>query len=288
MSTKQRGSGWSINLVFNFYKLFGYTFVYYLMYPVTFFYFIVATNVKEALKDYYKHIDKPFNNLVYFHHLRHFAITMCDRFISKIHPQDYTFLIENEEKLLQTLNGGCILLLSHFGGWATAGNCFKDLKINIVMQEVIRDGIKRIEEKVPQTNDNLHIINLSKGTASVSLEIANALLNNEIIAMMSDRASEPKNNQAVDFFAQKANFNKNPFVIAYKTEKPLVSIAFVYEKSQCYRVKFTQITMNKESHQTGEIQNAMRANADFLANVVSQNPEQWFNLYHFWKEKQCA
>ena len=57
-TTKQRGSGWSISLVFNLYKIFGYKFIYYLMYPVTFFYFIFATNVRDALKIYYKHLSE--------------------------------------------------------------------------------------------------------------------------------------------------------------------------------------------------------------------------------------
>ena len=66
MSAKQRGSGWSIKLVFNLYKLFGYNFIYYLMYPVSFFYFLFAKNVRIALKDYYKNLDQEFNNWIYF------------------------------------------------------------------------------------------------------------------------------------------------------------------------------------------------------------------------------
>ena len=65
MQTKQSGSGWSIRLAFNLYKLLGYKFVYYLMYPVTFFYFIFASNVKSALKIYYQHLGIKFTNKVY-------------------------------------------------------------------------------------------------------------------------------------------------------------------------------------------------------------------------------
>ena len=287
MSTKQRGSGWSIKLVFTFYKLFGYSFIYYLMYPVTFFYFLVASNVKEALKDYYKHIHQPFNNRIYFHHLRHFAITMCDRFVSKVSPQDYTFEIKNEEKLMELLHHGSLLLLSHFGGWATAGNCFSDFKINIVMHEALINAIKKIEENLATTNSNLNIIDLSKGDMNVSLQIASALLRDEMVGMMADRATSAKNLQAVNFFGQKAHFNKNPFNIAYKTEKPLIGIAFVYQKPQCYTIEYIKITMNKNNHQTDEIAHAMQRYSDFLAAIVAKNPEQWFNFYHFWKEETC-
>lgn len=92
--TKQRGSAWSIKLVFNLYKIFGYKFIYLLMYPVTFFYFMFASNVKEALKIYYSQLNLSFNNRVYFNHLRMFAICMVDRFISRLSPESYTFFIK--------------------------------------------------------------------------------------------------------------------------------------------------------------------------------------------------
>ena len=288
MSTMQRGSGWSIKLVFNFYKLFGYTFIYYLMYPVTFFYFVVASNVKAALKDYYYHINLPFNNMVYFHHLRHFAITMCDRFVSKVSPNDYSFEIENETDLMHELNQGCIILLSHFGGWATAGNCFKDLKINIVMQEVLLSEIKKIEETLPKSNTNLNIIDLSKGGVNVALEIAAALSKNESVAMMGDRATDTKNNMALNFFEKKANFNKSPFAIAYKTDKPIIGLTFTYQKPQCYKLTFTTIKMDKSNPQEDEIKKAIQAYVDFFSSAIKSNPEQWFNLYYFWKEKACS
>jgi predicted LPLAT superfamily acyltransferase len=288
MSTKQRGSGWSIRLVYCLYRAFGYTFIYYLMYPVSFFYFLVAHNVKAALKDYYARIGVPFNNRVYFTHLRHFAITMCDRFISKVRPNDYRFEIEKEEELLVTMRQGCILLLSHFGGWAAAGNCFHDATIHIVMQEALLEEIKRIEEDLPSVQSNIHVIDLAKGGVAVSLEIASALLKNEIVAMMGDRAREAKHHHPVLFFGHEADLNQNPFLLAYKTQKPIVALAVIYQKPQCYKIKYLKIIMQKKNPQSEEIHKAMQAYADFLASVVACHPEQWFNFYHFWKEDLCA
>lgn len=286
MSTQQRGSGWSIKLVLTLYSYFGYTFIYYLMYPVTFFYFIVAGNVKSVLKEYYQQINKPFNNGVYFHHLRHFAITMCDRFVSKACAREYTFHIEKEAELSKILSQGALLVLSHFGGWASAGNCLVGHKINIVMHEVLLREIKRIEEGIKSSQSNINLIDLSKGATNVAFEIASALLKNEIVAMMGDRATDDKNTQALLFFGKSANFNKNPFKIAYKTEKPVVSIFFIYESPQCYRIEFMSITMNKQNDQASEIKQAMQSYANFLASMVDKNPEQWFNFYPFWKETQ--
>ncbi|MBN1839254.1 MAG: lysophospholipid acyltransferase family protein [Campylobacterales bacterium] len=286
MSTKQRGSGWSIRLVFNLYKTLGYTFIYYLMYPVTFFYFLVAHNVKEALKEYYAHIGEPFTLWGYYEHLRHFAITMCDRFISKVEPQSYTFIMDNPELLLSNVQQGSILLLSHFGGWAAAGNCFSGFKMNVIMQEALLEEIKAIEESLETKNSNLNIIDLSKGASSVSLEIASALLRNESVAMMADRATEPKHAKELLFFGKPALFNQNPFAIAYKTQKPLIALVVIYEKARTYRIECINLSMNKTHHKNEEIETSMQHYADFLADVVKRYPKQWFNFYHFWKEKR--
>ena len=76
MATIQRGSGWSIKLVFTLYKFFGYKFTYYLMYPVTFFYFIFASNVYKSLKIYYEKLNIPFTKKIYYNHLFMFAMCM--------------------------------------------------------------------------------------------------------------------------------------------------------------------------------------------------------------------
>ena len=185
--TKQRGSKKSIQLVLDLYSLFGYKFIYYFMYPVTFFYFLIAKNVKESLGEYYKHLNVEFTSKVYYTHLRMFAISMVDRFISKIHPEDYDFKYETNEVPVEILASGSVLVYSHFGGWgaSTSGSHVKN-KINIVMQEAMLVDIKSIEKDL-EIESKVNVIDINKGTISVSIEIANALMNEEIVAIMADR-----------------------------------------------------------------------------------------------------
>lgn len=285
MKTKQRGSGWSIALVFNLYKLFGYRFIYLLMYPVSFFYFIFATNVKKALRDYYKTINIEFNNRVYFKHLRFFAICMVDRFISKVDFKSYKFTYENITEMTEVLNKGTILLCSHFGGWAASTNASHvNNKLNIVMQEVLLEGIKKIEDSLP-VKENINIIDLNKGTIRVSIEIANALMNNEIVAIMGDRASNKKAEIAIDFFKRKANFNKNPFEIAYKTDKPILIYFIILTGIQEYKIEHTIIYLDKTKEQEDAINLALSTYIQKYEEVIKKYPEQWFNFYNFWENK---
>lgn len=286
MAIKQRGSAWSIKLAFFLYKLLGYNFIYYLLYVITFFYFIFASNVKDALRIYYKHLGLTFTNKVYYSHLRVFAITMIDRFISKYDPASYTFFHEDEKKVQKILEDKTILLLSHFGGWASTSNKSNiNNKINIVMQESLLEGIKDIENSIENKNLDNKIIDISKGAIAVSVEIAQALSNNEIIAMMADRATNEKYEYEVDFFNKKANFNENPFKIAYRTKTKILTYFAIYVNKQRYEVKSYTLNIDYSLKQDEAIKKVIQEYALLFENILKEHPEQWFNFYNFWENK---
>jgi len=283
--TKQRGSAWSIKLVFNLYKLLGYKFIYYLMYPVSFFYFIFASNVKESLKIYYQKQNIKFTNKIYFEHLRIFAICLVDRFIAKMDPQSYTFKYTDIEKQKELLQKGAIILYSHFGGWAASSSVpMVNSKINIVMQEVILDGIKEIENEI-KNKTNINIIDLNSGTLGVSIQIANALMNDEIVVMMADRAANKKGQLFSKFFSSDAAFNKNPFQIAYKMDKPLLVYFIVLDGIQSYKVVHIYINIDKSLNENDAIRKALNEYILEYEKVIHNYPNQWFNFYNFWEKK---
>ncbi len=282
---KQRGSGWSIQLALYLYKLFGYKFLYYLLYPIAFFYFLVAKNAKESLKIYYKNLDIEFNNKIYFEHLRIFAICMVDRFVSKINPENYSFEYDNIEIPIKTLESGTVLVYSHFGGWAasSSGAHVKN-KINIVMQEAMLDSIKKLENAIG-LKSQINIIDLNQGAIAVSVQIANALMNEEVVTVMADRASNGKAEMEVVFLNKKAKFNKNPFQVAYKTDKPILAYFIILSGIQKYKVEYVKINMDRSKTEDEAVKAALTQYVNKLEEIVRQYPNQWFNFYNFWEKK---
>ncbi len=285
MATIQRGSGWSIKLVFTLYKLFGYKFTYFLMFPVTFFYFIFASNVKKALKIYYKKLDIEFTNKIYYKHLFTFAMCMVDRFISKEDCASYSFTYEGGDFIKTRVDNGSILLLSHFGGWSVT-NCkiLSDNTINIVMKEVILDSIKKIEDSIEQPLSNIKIIDQGANPLEVSIKIANAISNKESVAFMADRALDSRFEQKVKFLGEEASFNTNPFKVAYKTKTPLTLVFVISSGLQKYHIRSKEILVDFEADEKKAVTQALEQYVASFEDVVKEYPNQWFNLYDFWKK----
>ncbi len=288
MATKQRGSAWSIKLVFNLYRIFGYKFIYYLMYPISLFYALLSRNVKVALKDYYKHLGQEMSFYTYFEHSRIFAITMVDRFITKVDPSSYKFVYDDPDRPLEIFSNKTILVLSHFGGWAASSNSSRSSNIlNIVMKEALKGGIKEIENDLGYKSTQ-KIIDINQGPIAVSISIANALMANEVVAIMGDRASNPNATIAVEFLGKEALFNKNPFQIAYKTKTPLVAYFVMLTGLQEYKVEFIEIDIDYEKKVNKAIKEAVLEYVKKYEVVLKEYPQQWFNFYDFWQTKDKA
>lgn len=285
MKTKQRGSGWSVGVVFKLYKLFGYKFITYLMYPVTIFYCLFANNVKEALKIYYQHLNIEFTHKLYCEHLRNFAMTMIDRFITKMNPAAYTFIYEDSKRLLELSSEVNILVFSHFGGWSSASNfSHSSKKINVVMQERLISSIKEIE-KTLEKNALVNIIDLNQDPIAASVAIANALLENELVAMMGDRTSSTNSRKLINFLGEDAYFNENPFKIAYKMEKPLILYFVMLVGIQTYKVEIIELDIDRTKDKNSAILEAMQKYVAAYENIAKRYPTQWFNFYDFWDKE---
>lgn len=252
------------------------------MYPVTFFYFLVSSNVREALKIYYKHLDIKFTNILYYEHLRIFSITMIDRFITKVDPKSYTFMYDDGDTPLEIFKDATILLQSHFGGWAASSNVSRTSNtINVVMQESMMESIKSIEESIG-VKSNISVIDLNQGTITVSIQIANALMSNEVVAIMGDRASNDKAQTKTKFLGENTSFNKNPFQIAYKMDKPILVYFVLYIGMQKYKIEYIKINMNQDKSESEAIQEALALYVKKYEEVIKRYPNQWLNFYDFW------
>ncbi len=233
--------------------------------------------------NYYKHHGIKLTYKLFFNHLRFFAIALVDRFATKIDSKNYKFEFDDIDRQLEIFSKATILVLSHFGGWAAASNSSRsENQMNIVMQEVINNDIKDIENSLDM-KQTLNIIDLNKGPIATSVGIANALMKDEVVAIMGDRSFNPESNISYMFLGEEAYFNKNPFKIAYKTDNPIVAYFVILMGIQEYKIELIEISIDKTKSEEEAIYKAVGEYVSKYEEVVRKYPNQWFNFYDFWE-----
>lgn len=278
MEIKQRGSAFGYKILLILYKRIGYSFVVFILNFVVLYYTLFHPSIKKSLRSYYEHQGLDFTYKIYFTHIKMFAVSIFDRFVSRIKPSDLSFDRHNLDTLKILDNGG-ILLLSHVGSWATAAHClcYKLPPMNIVMRENTKEKIKQVEYSNEKHNDDIvKIIDLNQGGIAANIQIANALMNKELIAMMTDRVVDSSKVVEVEFFGVKVKINKNPFDIAKRMNKPAVAIFVISKDLRKYDLIFNEI---KGTTLQEMAQNYM----DMLEDILRKNPTQWYNFYDFFK-----
>ena len=279
MEIKQRGSALGHKIILFMYKLLGYSFVAFIFNFVALYYVLCTPSVKKALQSYYLHQGIKLTNSIYFRHIKSFSFSIFDRFISRICPEELFFKRHNTE-IVQDLQNGGIILQSHVGSWASGMHALanKFPTMNIVMKESTKDEINKVEESSKRKNEKfINIIDLNKGAIVANIQIANALMNGELVAMMADRLMDKRQAVEVEFFGLKVQMNKSPFDIAMRVKKPLVAI-FVMNSA----MKQYDLTLHLIKEDT--IENMAQNYANILESVIKKHPEQWYNFYDYFKK----
>lgn len=279
MEIKQRGSASGHRIILFFYSFLGYNFVSFLLNFVAFYYIFFTPSVKKSLQSYYEHQGISLSYINYFKHIKMFSFSIFDRFVSRLNPEELKFNIINKD-VIEELEDGGIILFSHVGSWSSAAHSLKNelQTMNIVMRENTKETIAKVENEQKRYNEqNVKIIDLNQGTIASNIQIANALMNKELVALMSDRVVDKRQSTKVSFFGSAVAINKTPFDIAKRVNKPLVAI-FVM------RSGVKEYDLSLHSIQEKSVEGASQEYADILENIMKKYPEQWYNFYDFFKE----
>ena len=194
----------------------------------------------------------------------------------------FTFNFDGENYLHQMVaNGkGGILLSAHIGNWEIAGHLLRRLntKINIVMFDGEHQQLKQYLEHTTG-HRNAHIIVIRDNISHI-YEIMEALNNNELVCMHSDRFLPGNKTLSCNFLGEAAKFPQGPFALASKLEVP-VSFVFALKESLFHYHFFATegIVYKNSSSPQAILQNFVSA----MTEKVKNYPTQWYNYYHFWK-----
>ena len=283
MGIKQYGNALGHKIILKIYTILGYRVVSFILNFVAFYYALFTPSVRKSLKSFYQHLGKELTFPLYYKHIKSFAHSIFDRFVSRIRPEELQFERENREVFMGLQEGG-IVLLSHVGGWATAAHSLKAEipPMHIVMRESQQEKIKRVERENHRDNEaSVKIIDLNEGAIAANIQIANALMAHEVIAMMADRVLDEKKRIEVDFLGSKVFINKNPFEIAYRFKKKLLATFVINVGLAQYKLIFKEIDVKNKS-----LNEVAQEYMNILEDIIKIYPNQWYNFYDFFNHNK--
>ena len=280
---KTKGSLAGYKIFLFFINSLGLDFAYRLLQLVTYYYYLFAKKQKNALLDFYQntlHFPVSKAKKLARQNFYIFGQTLVDRAAFLLgKTEQFTHVFENEQYLIDIRDGGKggILLSAHLGNWETAGNLLKGRitpTINIVMLDAEVESIKQFMDT--STGGSRFKVIAIKDDLSHIIAIRNALVNNEFVAIHSDRYLDGAKFIELDFFGKKAKFPYGPFVIASKFDAPVTFVFAAKDGKYSYHLSATLPITNKLKPE--EIARMYVAE---LERKVKEYPEQWFNYFNF-------
>ena len=185
----------------------------------------------------------------------------------------------NEEK-------GFIVATAHVGNFEIAGYYLtaNSKKMNAMIYAGETETVLKNRSEIMKKN-NIHMIPVLNDMSHIFAGSA-AIQNGEIVCMPSDRKIGSARSIECDFFGEKADFPAGAYTFATNFDVEIITVFVIKKSFRNYTVYITPLKINEEGlNKQEKINSLAQAFANELETIVKEYPEQWFNYYEFWKER---
>jgi predicted LPLAT superfamily acyltransferase len=258
--------------------------------PLALYFLIVRGDERKASREYLARVLGYSPSLrQQFSHFLTFARVIADRYFFILGRTERISIdadgTEKLQRLVDQKRGG-IVLSAHFGSFEAArvlGGQLSGAVLRIVLDKKIsRNLVAALEVVRPGLADVF--IDLSQPSASLALEISDALQRGEWVGFLADRSVSNDRTASFEFLGSNATFPLGPVIIAGIFKVPLVSVFPIYRDSGyqiCCEIINEQVELprkNRDEVLCGHMQKFVAS----LEAHVRRDPYNWFNFYNFW------
>jgi KDO2-lipid IV(A) lauroyltransferase len=229
--------------------------------------------LEELKKSIYKHFGKLFVEIA-----RHFARRNPQAILARariVHP-------EVLEQALQKKRG-LLIFSAHFGNW--------EWLPLILHTRLARDiySIARpidnplIEKKVRKFRETMGTKIIYKHGSLRSM--LKHLESNDIVCLLIDQNTVPREGVFVDFFAQKASTNTTVAQLYLKKNIPVVPVFLHYEGQEIILEVLPEINYAKRDNENDDLLAVTQQMTGLIETQIRKFPEQWLWFHDRWKTR---
>ena len=208
---------------------------------------------------------------------RQFGQVIIDRFAVYAGKQ-FDFVIEGNEHVMKAIadGNGCIILSSHVGNCEMAGYFLRPTRrMYVLMYGGEKSTVMENRKKVFESN-GIHVITQDENWTYLHT-IHDALSSGDMLTLFADRNFGSAKTLSADVLYARTHLPRGPFSIAHMYEEATKVCVFVMKDS----AKRYHIYVDRLEAQTADAYAQQFASC--LTRIVERYPNQWFNMYEFWK-----
>ena len=252
--------------------------------------FVNGKSSRDIFNYYRKH--QRYNLLhslwaTYYNHFL-FGTIILDRFMFfagkkyKIDIEGYDIFAE-----LNARSEGFVIFSSHTGNFEMAGFSLNSTnkEIHTLVYGGETETVMRNRKKVLDRNN----IKMIKTSADMShlLEINNTLATGNIVSLPTDRIFGSAKSVTVNFMNGEVQLPAGPFSVAAQRQAPAIGVFVNKTGLKSYKVRVARIDSRIDGtlKRREQIKAMAQVYADELAKTVREFPNQWFNYYDYWHDR---
>lgn len=228
-----------------------------------------------------------------YRHYHAFASTIHDRVVLMAGRADsFAVRVEGAEAFDAALaeGRGCIVLGAHLGSFdmlRVGGVVARDLAINVLMDTHMAAKLDGVLKSIGRGADGIRAIPM--GGPDSLLRVRECLERGEIVGILGDRIWRDRNTVSCTFLGTPARFPLGPLRLANALGVPVVLGFGLYRGANRYTLYFERLDPPPVGDAASRHELLTHWVAGYVARLehyVRLAPDNWFNFYDFWGERE--
>jgi KDO2-lipid IV(A) lauroyltransferase len=246
---------------------------------------IISRNLDIAFKELTPAEAGRLKDLIY----KHFSAIFLENFYLFVKKNPEKILKEIEVNNLEILNQalkkkkGVIIFSAHFGNWELIPYILDrrlDNKVYSIAREMdnplVESVVKRFREYMGSN------IIYKKGAMRSILKL---LGENNIVFLLTDQNTVPREGVFVDFFTQKVSAVTSVSQLHLKKGIPVVPVFLHYSQNRIVMDLYPEVEFSKSEDYGQDILDLTQKCTAMIEEQIRKYPEQWFWFHNRWKTR---
>ncbi len=291
----ERGGALGVRLLLGIARWFGRPVARLLLGPIVGYFWLFSPTARRASRDYLQRVlPRPVRVADSLRHFHAFAATLLDRLF--FYQSDAgSFALRTEgleifEPLVQRKQGA-FLMVAHVGSFDAMRLATRrrtdGMRVRVLMNLKQGAGFTSVLKALnPELLDD--ILDVSDAGVDLVLNIREALDRGEMIAVMADRLTDPREKQlSVQFLGGHVRLPAIPWMLAAAQGAPVIACTSLYTGGAGYCLKFRSLHDGGEKVPRRDRRVFAQALAqqwmNGLAGDLRAEPYNWFNFYPYFE-----